>query len=166
MRFHRALLVFAVALLASTGAYAQAKVGFVNIERVMREAAPAVKAAKKLQKEFDKRAQDLEKLDKQLQTGQDNFEKNSVTMSDAERRAKERELSDMNREYTRRKREFQEDVNQRRNEELAGLQERAVKAVREIAEAEKYDVILLDALYVSPSVDLTEKVIKALSADK
>ena len=165
MSFVRGLLVTAIGLGIATGACAQSKIGFVNSERVLREAPPAVKAQKKLEKEFEKRDQDLQKLAKQLQGLQENLEKNGVTMSDGERKNKERDFNEATREFQRRQREFREDLNQRRNEELATVLERANKAIREIAETEKFDAILQDAIYISPRVDLTEKVIKAL-ADK
>lgn len=165
MSFVRGLLVTAIGLGIATGACAQSKIGFVNSERVLREAPPAVKAQKKLEKEFEKRDQDLQKLAKQLQGMQENLEKNGVTMSDGERKNKERDFNEATREFQRRQREFREDLNQRRNEELATVLERANKAIREIAETEKYDAILQDAIFISPRVDLTEKVIKAL-ADK
>lgn len=163
MSFVRGLLVTAIGLGIASGASAQSKIGFVNSERVLREAPPAVKAQKKLEKEFEKRDQDLQKLAKQLQGMQENLEKNGVTMSDSDRKNKDREFSEATREFQRRQREFREDLNQRRNEELATVLERANKAIREIAETEKYDAILQDAIYISPRVDLTEKVIKALA---
>uniref|UniRef100_UPI0040542A7E OmpH family outer membrane protein n=1 Tax=Niveibacterium sp. SC-1 TaxID=3135646 RepID=UPI0040542A7E len=161
----RLLLALAFGLLAAASAHAQSKIGFVSSERVLREAVPAVKAQKKLEKEFEKRDQDLQRMAKQLQSMQESLEKNGVTMGDADRKANEREYADLNREFQRRQREFREDLNQRRNEELAGVLERANKAIREIAETEKYDAILQDAIYINPRVDLTDRVIKAL-ADK
>jgi len=161
----RLLLALALGLFAAASAHAQSKIGFVSSERVLREAVPAVKAQKKLEKEFEKRDQDLQRMAKQLQTMQDSLEKNSVTMADADRKAKEREFGELNRDFQRSQREFREDLNQRRNEELAGVLERANKAIREIAETEKYDAILQDAIYINPRVDLTDRVIKAL-ADK
>lgn len=147
-------------------AIADTKIGFVNSDRVMREAVPAVKAQKRLEKEFAQRDQDLQKMAKDVQTMQESLERNGVTMSDSDRRAKERELSDATRDFQRRQREFREDLNQRRNEELAQVLDRANKAVKEIAEAEKFDIIFQDAVYASPRIDITEKVIKALADTK
>ncbi|MCX9156564.1 OmpH family outer membrane protein [Niveibacterium sp. 24ML] len=143
---------------------AQSKIGFVNSDRVLRESAPAVAAQKKLEKEFEKRDQELQKLTKQLQGMQENLERNAVTMAEADRKAKEREFAELTREFQRRQREFREDLNQRRNEELAGVLERANRTIREIADSEKYDAILQDAIYISPRVDLTDKVIKTLNS--
>ena len=154
------------ALLTATPGEAQSadlKIGFVDHERVLREAAPAIKAQKKIELEFSKRDQDLQKLAKQLKDTQDALEKTGSALSDADRRNKEREFADLNREFQRKQREFREDLNQRRNEELASVLERANKVIGQIAEAEKYDLILQEAVYRSPRIDITEKVIKALA---
>lgn len=139
------------------------KIGFVDTERILREAAPAVRAQKKLEKEFEKRSQELEKLAKQLQSMQQTMEKNAVTLSDSDRRAKEREFNELTRDMQRREREYREDLNQRRNEELAGVLDRANKAIKVIAEAEKYDIIFQEVVYRSQRIDITEKVLKALA---
>ena len=153
-------------LLALPAASAETKIGVVNTERVLRDAAPAVRAQKKIEKEFEKRDQEMQRLAKQLQTMQEALEKNAVTMSESEKRNKEREFSDLNRDFQRKQREFREDLNQRRNEELASILERANKAIKSIAEAEKFDVILQEAVYVAPRVDITDKVIKAMADGK
>jgi outer membrane protein len=142
---------------------AELKVGYVNSERVMRDAAPAMKSLKKLEKEFEKRDQELQRIAKQIQAMQENLEKNSVTMPEADKRNKEREFNDASREFQRKQREFREDLNQRRNEELAAVLERANKAIKQIAEAEKFDVILQEVVYANPRIDITDKVIKALA---
>lgn len=147
----------------SAGAEAEVKIGFVNTERVFRDAAPAVRAQKKLEKEFEKRDQDLQRMAKQLQSMQESLEKNAMTMAETERRAKEREFNELNREFQREQREFREDLNQRRNEELANVLDRANKAIKAIAEAERYDIIFQEAVYANPRIDITEKVIKALA---
>jgi len=141
------------------------KVGFVNTERVLREAAPAVKAQKKLEKEFQPRDQELQKMDKEIKELQGQLEKEAMTLPESDRRKKERELGEMTREFQRKQREFREDLNLRRNEELAGVLERANKVIRGIAEQEKFDLILQEAVFVSTRIDITEKVLKALAAD-
>lgn len=158
-------IAFALFALMSLSVMAQSdiKVGFVDTERILRDSAPAKKAQQKLEKEFETRSKELEKLAKQLQGMQQGMEKNAVTLSDADKRAKEREFSDMNRDMQRREREYREDLNQRRNEELAAVLDRANKAIRQIAEAEKYDVIFQEVVYRSPRIDITEKVLKALA---
>lgn len=139
------------------------KIGVVNLERVLREAVPAIKAQKKLEKEFAAREQELQKVGKQIKDLQTTLEKESVTMSESERRAKEQELARLNLDFQRMQREYREDANLRRNEELAFVFERANKVVQEIATAEKFDLILQDAVYISPRIDITDKVIKALA---
>jgi len=162
---HRnALALAAAAALAAPAApaLAEGKIGFVNTERIMRDSTPAQRAQKKIEAEFMKRDQELTRVADQLKRLQEDLEKNAVTMPEAQRRTKERELTDTDREFQRKRREFQEDLNQRRNEELAQVLEQANRAIRLIAEQEKYDIIFQDAVYANPRIDLTDKVIKAL----
>ena len=165
-------LVAAAALAAAaTVASAQAvtttiKIGFVNTERLFREAAPAKRAQAKLEKEFATRDAEVQKLTKQVRDLQANLDKDGATMAETERRNKERDLANLSRDLQRAQREFREDLNLRRNEELAQLQERANKVIQQIAEGEKFDLILQDpVVYASQRIDITDKVIKAL-ADK
>lgn len=151
---------------ATTVYAADAKVGFVNTERVFREAAPAVKALKKLEKEFATREQELQKMAKQTKDLQTALEKEAVTMSESERRNKEQDLARINRDFQRLQREFREDLNLRKNEELASVLERANKVIQTIAEAEQFDLILQEAVYKSSRIDITDKVIKALGGEK
>jgi outer membrane protein len=145
---------------------ADLKIGFIDADRINRESVPAERATKKLEKEFAPREQELRKLEQQIKTLQGQLEKDSLTMSESDRRSRESELGRQTREYQRLQREFREDLNLRRNEELAALFERANKVIRGIAEAEKFDLILQEAVYRSPRIDITDKVLKALSAEK
>lgn len=155
--------LLAVALMfGAASAHAEVKVGFVNSQRVLNDAPQAAKAKKKIEKEFEKRDLELQKLAKQLQVLQETLEKNSVTMSDSDRRGKEREFAELNRDFQRKQREFKEDLNLRQNEEMAAIYERVNKVIKGIAEAEKYDIILQEAVYANPRIDLTDKIIKAL----
>jgi outer membrane protein len=142
---------------------AELKIGYVNTERVFREAAPAQKAQKKLEKEFASRDQELLKLIKQAKEIQAGLERDGVTVAESERRNRERELANLNRDIQRSQREFREDLNLRRNEELSAVQERANKAIIAIAESEKFDLILQEAVFASPRIDVTDKVLRALS---
>jgi outer membrane protein len=142
------------------------KFGFVNTERILRDATPAVRAQKKIEAEFKKRDDELARMAEQLKRMQDELDKNSVTMSESLRRNKEREFGDVNRDFQRKQREFREDLNQRRNEELAQVVEQANRVIRQIAEQEKYDIIFQDAVFASPRIDITDKVIKALESGK
>lgn len=142
------------------------KFGFVNTERILREAVPAQRAQKKIEAEFKKRDEELAKIAAELKKLQDDLEKNAVTMSENQRRNKERDFGELNRDFQRRQREFREDLNQRRNQELAQVVQEANGVIRQIAEAEKFDIIFQDAVFASPRIDITEKVIKALDAGK
>ena len=143
----------------------QPKIGFVNTERVFREAAPAKRAQQKLEREFAARNAELAKLEKQGRDLQTDLERDNVTMTDPVRREKERQLADISRNFQRMQREIREDLNLRRNEELAKVQERATRVINQIAEQEKFDLILQEAVFASGRIDITDKVIRAL-ADK
>ena len=151
-----------VVLVSVAHAEAEMKIGFVNGQRVINDAPQAIKAKKKLEKEFEKRDQELQKMGKQLQAMQENLEKNSTTMSESERRNREREFNDLNRDFQRKQREFREDLNLRQNEEMASIYENINKIIKKVAETEKFDLILQEAVYFSPKIDITDKVIKAL----
>lgn len=166
MKILIAPLVAALLTLATVSAQAETKIGFVNGQRVLNESPQAARAKKKLEKEFEKRDQDLQKIAKQLQSLQEGVDKNGVTMAESERQAKEREFNELNRDFQRKQREFREDLNLRQNEEMAAIYDRVNKVIKQIAEAEKFDLILQEAVYVSPRIDITEKVIKALADGK
>lgn len=151
---------------ASLASAADFKVGYVDIQRVFRQAPSAVKAAKAIESEFSARNQELEKTAKRLQAMQESLEKNALTLSESERRNKEREFADATRDFQRKQREFREDLSLRQNEAQAAIIDRANKAVRAIAEGEKFDLILQDAVWINPNLDITDKVIKALSDGK
>lgn len=157
-----AAILFSIAAGVSA---AELKIGFVNTERVFREAAPAIKAQKKLEKEFSAREQELQKMANQAKDLQARLERDGVTMSESDRHNKERDLANLNRDFQRAQREFREDLNLRRNEELSAVHDRARKTIMEIAEKEKFDLVLEDAVYFSPRIDITDRVLKAL-ADK
>jgi outer membrane protein len=142
------------------------KIGYVNSERVLRDAAPAKAAQAKLESEFSKREKDLADIGNKLKTASDKLDKDAPTLAESERTRRQRELVEQDREFQRKRREFQEDLNQRKNEELSAVVERANKVIKQIFETEKYDVILQEAVFAGPRVDITEKVIKALNAAK
>jgi outer membrane protein len=147
---------------AAAPVLAETKIGFVNTEKLLREAPLSVAAQKKLEREFAARQQDLQKLAKQARELQAQLDKDGVTMSDTERKNKERELGNHSRELQRQEREFREDLNLRRNEELGQIQERARKTIQEIARAEKFDIIIEQAVFVDAKSDITDRVMKAL----
>ncbi len=160
--------VIAASLLAglSFSAFADFKAGFVNTDRVFREANAAKAAQTKLEQEFSKREKELISLRDGLKRTSDSFERDAPTMAESQRVTKQRDLVDQDREFQRKSREFQEDLANRKNEELARVLEQANKVVQQVAEAEQYDVILQEAVYVNPKHDITDKVIKALNSSK
>jgi len=165
------MLKVSLALAALLCAFAQPavaqsdlRIGFVNTARILRDAVPAVRAQKRIEAEFAKRDQELAKTAEQLKRMQDELERQGVTMQESQRRNKERDFNDLNREFQRRQREFREDLNQRRNEELAQVVEQANRVIRQIAEQEKYDIIFQDAVYANPRIDITDRVIKSLES--
>ena len=157
----------AAAVLLSVAAPATAqelKIGYVNSERVLREATPAKAAQGKLEAEFSKRERDLNDVAAKLKSAADKLEKDAPTLAETERNRRQRELVDSDRDLQRKRREFQEDLNQRRNEELSVVVERANKVIKQIFDTEKYDVILQEVVFAGPRVDITDKVIKVLNA--
>jgi outer membrane protein len=155
--------------LAAAAVCAQAqelKIGYVNSDRILREANPAKAAQAKLEAEFGKREKDLADQGNRLKAAADKFDKEQQTLSEAEKGRRQRDLVDQDREFQRKRREFQEDLNQRKNEELASVIERANKVIKQIFDSEKYDLILQDAIHSSARVDITKKVIDALNAGK
>ncbi|WP_035055357.1 OmpH family outer membrane protein [Andreprevotia chitinilytica] len=158
------LLLGLMLCLTSMVGLAETKIGFVDTERILRESAPAVRAAKKLEREFDNRRNELQKVTTQGKALQAQLDKGGLP--DDDRKAKERELVRLNQDFQRIQRELNEDLNTRRNEELAGLQERVNNAIQQIASAEKYDLILQEAAYRNPKIDITDKVLKLLSDSK
>jgi outer membrane protein len=155
------------ALLAAASIAAQAqelKIGYVNSDRVLREATLAKAAQAKLESEFSKRQKEGDEAAGRLKAAADKLDKDAPTLSESERNRRQRELVDQDRELQRKRREFQEDLNQRKNEELASVVERANKVIKQIYESEKYDLILQEAVFAGARVDITDKVIKALNA--
>jgi outer membrane protein len=157
----------AAALLACAAGGAAAddlKIGYVNSDRVLRDAVPAKAAQAKLEAEFSKREKDLADVASRLKAASDKLDKDGPSLAEADRSRRQRELVDQDRELQRKRREFQEDLNQRKNEELGAVVERTNRVIKQIFETEKYDLILQEAVFWSPKVDITDKVIKALNA--
>jgi outer membrane protein len=153
-----------LALLAGAVSAQELKIGYVNSERVLREATPAKAAQSKLEAEFGKREKELNDSATRLKGAADKLDKDAPTLSETERGRRQRELVEQDRDLQRKRREFQEDLNQRKNEELAAVVERANRVIKQIFDQEKYDLILQEVVFAGPRVDITEKVIKALNA--
>lgn len=140
------------------------RIGYVNSDRVLRDATPAKAAQSRLEAEFGKRDRELNDAASRLKAAADKLDKEAPTLAESERSRRQRDLVDQDRELQRKRREFQEDLSQRRNEELASVVDRANKVIRQIFEQEKYDLILQDAVFAGPRVDITDKVIRILNS--
>jgi outer membrane protein len=168
MKLSFVIMTAAMAVAAATAGTAakaqELKIGYVNSDRVLREAGPAKAAQAKLEAEVKKREKELGDMDARLKAAADKLEKDAPTLAESERNRRQRDLVDQDREIQRKRREFQEDINQRKNEELGQVVERANRVIKQIFETEKYDLILQEAVFAGPRADITDKVIKALNA--
>ena len=142
------------------------RIGFVNTDRIFKEAATAKAAQSKLEQEFSRREREVEGLGTQLKSASEKLEKDAPTLSDSQRGARQRQLVELDREFQRKRREFQEDLAQRKNEELQLVLERANRVIKQVAESEKYDLIMQEAVYVNPKLDITDKVLNGLNNAK
>lgn len=163
----KCIAIIAAVVLPMSSAVAQAqeasKVGFVSTERIFREAAPAKAAQAKIEQEFSRREKELQEMAGRLKSMSDKLDKEAAVLSESDRIKRQRDLADLDKDFQRKQREFREDLNQRRNEELAIVLERTNKVIKQIAEAEKYDIVFQEAVYASPRIDITDKVLKALN---
>ena len=156
-----------LAVAASWAQVAQAeefRVGFVNTDRIFREANAAKAAQTKLEQEFAKREKEINDAANALRIASEQFDREAPTLSESQRNNRQRQLGERNRDLERKRREFQEDLNARKGEELQQVLERANRVVKQVAEAEKYDLVIQEAVYINPKHDITEKVIRALNA--
>ncbi|WP_343628630.1 OmpH family outer membrane protein [Roseateles sp.] len=162
-------IVVAACLAATASLSAQAqevKIGYVNSERILRETNLAKAAEAKLQAEFSRREKALLDQEGKLRASAEKLDKDGPALGDVERNRRQRELIEQDRDLQRKRREFNEDVAQRKSEETTALVEKANKVIKQIFEQEKYDLIVQDAIHASPRVDITKKVIDALNAQK
>jgi outer membrane protein len=161
---HCLVLLLGALALASQAQAQEFRVGFVNTDRIFREANSAKASQAKLEQEFSRREKELNDLGTALKSASEKFEREAPTLSESQRGQRQKGLIDQDREFQRKRREFQEDLNARKNEELQAVLDRANRVVKQVAEAEKYDLILQEAVYINPKHDITDKVIKALNA--
>ena len=167
MKFWQKSLIALSVALAAHGAWAQEfRLGFVNTQRILRDAEPAKAAQRKIEGEFGKRDKELQDMAAKLKSLNERMERDAAVTNETERGRRQRESAELEKEFQRKQREFREDLNLRQNEENAAVIEKANKAIKQIAESEKYDLILQDAVVVSPKIDITDRVIKALSEGK
>jgi outer membrane protein len=159
-----ALLALALSTLGSTAFAQDSKVGYINTQRITTESAIAKAAQVKLEQEFSRRGKELGDLQAALKTFSDKFERDTPTMTESQRGSRQKEFAELNRDFQRKQREYQEDLNGRRNEELQQVLEKATKAVRVVADAEKYDLVIQEVVYSNTKHDITEKVLKILNS--
>ena len=159
-----ALGLFAALALTAPALAQDFRIGFVNTDRVLREAGASKAAQTRLEQEFSKREKELQATGNQLKSASEKFEREAPTLPESQRVARQRQLVEQDREFQRKQREFQEDLNLRKNEELQQVLERANRVVKQVAEQDKYDLILQEAVYINPKHDITDKVIRALNA--
>jgi outer membrane protein len=165
--FKLSFFVAALSLLGTQQLWAQEfRLGYVNLDRIIREAAPSKSAQAKLEQEFARREKDLQEIGNALKSAADKLEREAMTLSESQRAARQKQVMEQDRDFQRKRREFQEDLNARKNEELQQVFERANRVVRQLAEAEKYDLIIQEAVFVSPKHDITDKVIRSLNSAK
>jgi outer membrane protein len=159
----RVAMLFAMLLPLTLAQAQESKVGFVNTERIFREAGPAKVAQAKIEQEFSRREKELQDMAARIKSMADKLDKDAPVLSESDRIRRQRELADLDKDFQRRQREFREDLNHRRNEELAIVLDRTNKVIKQIAEAEKFDIVFQEAVYASPRIDITDKVLKALN---
>jgi len=162
----RLVLAAALAVMSLSVSAQSLRIGYVNLERILRDSTSAKSAQTKLEKEFASREKEIQNLAAQLKSASEKFEREAPTLPEAQRTTRQRQLIDQDREFQRKQREFQEDLNLRKNEELQGVLERANRVIRQIAESEKYDLIVQEAVYINPKHDITDKVIGGLNGAK
>jgi outer membrane protein len=158
------LVALGLAAAAFSSSAQEFRIGFVNTDRIFREANAAKAAQTKLETEFAKREKELIDIGNTLKTTSEKFEREAPTLAESQRNTRQKQLVEQDRDFQRKRREFQEDLNARKNEELQAVLERANRLVKQVAEAEKYDVVLQEAVYINPKHDITDKVLKALNA--
>jgi outer membrane protein len=160
------ILAMGLASMASVASAQEFKIGFINTDRIFRDANSAKIAQAKLEQEFQRREKELNDQGAQIKAAADKLEKEAPTLAEAQRNSRQKQLTDQDREFQRKRREFQEDLNVRKNEELQLVLERANKVVKQVAESEKYDLVVQDVVYINPKHDITDKVLKVLNATK
>lgn len=160
---YAALVFFLFAAVGHVQAQDAAKIGFVNTERIFREATPSKAATAKIEQEFSRREKELQEMAARLKSMSEKLDKEGPVLAESDRMRRQRELTDLDKDFQRKQREFREDLNQRRNEELATVLERTNKVIKQIAEAEKFDIVFQEAVYISQRIDITDKVLKALN---
>ena len=161
---HFLALILGGATLCAPAHAQEFKAGFVNTDRIFREANSAKAAQTKLEQEFSRREKEIVELGSAIKSLSEKYERDAPTLSESQRVTRQKQLVEQDRDMQRKRREFQEDLNARKNEELQQVLERANRVVKQVAESEKYDAIFQEAVYINPRHDITDKVLKILNA--
>lgn len=164
--FRQSLVVAALGLASATSMAQDFRIGFVNTDRIFRESNPAKAAQTKLEAEFSRREKELADLGTQLKTSTEKFEREAPTLAESQRVSRQRQLVEQDRDFERRRREFQEDLGARKNEELQQVIERANRVIKQVAESEKFDLVIQEAVYINPKHDITDRVLKVINGSK
>lgn len=159
-------LAFVLGLAAWCAQAEEIRIGFINTDRIFKEANTAKQAQTKLEQEFSKREKELEGSGNALKSAVEKFEREAPTLSESQRVSRQKQLGEQDRDFQRKRREFQEELNARKNEEFQQVLERANRVIKQVAEAEKYDLVLQEAVYINPKHDITDKVLKVINAAK
>lgn len=160
--FNKLLAVGLVSVAINVSA-AELKIGYVQVDKILQDAPQTAESGKKLEREFTSRTQELERLQKQIKDIETALDKDSLTMTETDRKNKERDASNLKIDFQRKQRELREDVNLRKNEELGALQDKINKAVTAVSEAEGYDLVVYGGVaYANKKIDITDKVLKSL----
>jgi outer membrane protein len=167
LKFFRTLLAILLLCVTAFSVHAQDfRIGFINTDRIFKEANTAKQAQTKLEQEFSRREKELNDSGQSLKAAIDKFEREAPTLSETQRTTRQKQLGEQDRDFQRKRREFQEELNARKNEEFQQVLERANRVIKQVAEAEKYDLVIQEAVYINPKHDITDKVIKAINSSK
>ncbi|MFY8014298.1 MAG: OmpH family outer membrane protein [Limnohabitans sp.] len=154
------------ALMAVSVQAQEIRIGFINTDRIFKEANTAKQAQAKLEQEFSRREKELNDSGNALKTAIEKFEREAPTLAESQRVSRQKQLGEQDRDFQRKRREFQEELNARKNEEFQLVLERANRVIKQVAEAEKYDLVLQEAVYINPKHDITDKVLKVINSAK
>ena len=162
-----AAILLSIFLLFPFTIYAEIKIGYVVVEKVLKDAPQTASSNKKLEKEFKSRTDGLQKKVKAIQAQEKDFKKNSLTMTDSDKQKAQKKIQNSKIDVQRIERELREDIDIRRREEIGKLQQQINKSIEELAEKEKYDLILYQGVaYAAKGIDITDDLIKALGTAK
>jgi outer membrane protein len=142
------------------------RIAWISPERIYNESKLAKLAGEKLQEEFKSREKAMNEMGARLKASSEKLEADAPTLSEADRVKRQRDVFELDKEYQRRQREFREDLSQRTNEERQAISEKATKIIKQLANVEGFDIVVQDAVWASPRIDITDKVLSALDKDK